>query len=248
MPASSKSIALVTGGSRGIGRAIVEELSRTHTVIATYNTNREAAREVADATGAVLLPCQLADANSRRQLLNEVKREFDYIDLLVNNAGIAPRERRDLLDATPESFDELFAINLKGPYFLTQEIARGMAQRRAGRIVFVSSISSFTASVNRGDYCMTKAAISMAVKLFATRLAAENVQVFEVQPGIIRTDMIASVTAAYEKRIQEGLLPQRRMGEPGDVAKAIRAIADGLLDYSTGQALHVDGGFHIRSL
>ncbi len=248
MPASSKSIALVTGGSRGIGRAIVEELCRTHTVIATYNTNREAAREVADATGAVLLPCQLADANSRRQLLDEVKSEFDYIDLLVNNAGIAPRERRDLLDATPESFDELFAINLKGPYFLTQEIARGMAQRRSGRIVFVSSISSFTASVNRGDYCMTKAAISMAVKLFATRLAAENVQVFEVQPGIIRTDMIASVTAAYEQRIQEGLLPQRRMGEPGDVAKAIRAIADGLLDYSTGQALHVDGGFHIRSL
>ena len=195
-----------------------------------------------------MLACQLADADSRRQLLDEVKREFDYVDLLVNNAGIAPRERRDLLDATPESFDELFATNLKGPYFLTQDIARRMAQRRSGRIVFVSSISSFTASVNRGDYCMTKAAISMAVKLFATRLAAENVQVFEIQPGVIRTDMIASVTATYEQRIQEGLLPQRRMGEPGDVAKAIRAIADGLLDYSTGQALHVDGGFHIRTL
>jgi 3-oxoacyl-[acyl-carrier protein] reductase len=246
--ATSKPLALVTGGSRGIGRAIVEELCRTHQVIATYNTNREAAQEVADATGAIILPCQLGDINSRRYLLDEVSRNFDDIHLLVNNAGMSPRERRDILEATPESFDELFATNLKGPYFLTQEIARLMVGKRFGRIVFVSSISSFTASVNRGDYCMTKAAISMAVKLFAARLAADNIQVFEIQPGIIRTDMIASVASAYEKRIQEGLLPQRRMGEPADVARAVRAIADGLLDYCTGQALHVDGGFHLRTL
>lgn len=248
MAAASRPLALVTGGSRGIGRAIVEELCRTHRVIATYNTNREAAREVADATGAFILPCQLGDNDSRQNLLNELKRNFDVVDLLVNNAGIAPRERRDILEATPESFDELFATNLKGPYFLTQEIARSMLQRRSGRIIFVSSISSFTASVNRGDYCMSKAAISMAVKLFAARLAPGNVQVFEVQPGIIRTDMIASVTAAYDKLIQEGLLPQRRMGEPADVARAVRAIADGLLDYCTGQVLNVDGGFHLRTL
>jgi NAD(P)-dependent dehydrogenase (short-subunit alcohol dehydrogenase family) len=248
MPANTKPVALVTGGSRGIGRAIVEELCKTHSVIATYNTNREAAQQVADRTGAVILPCQLTDAESRRTLLDQVREQFQGVDLLVNNAGMAPRERRDLLDATPESFDELFATNLKGPYFLTQEIARWMLARKSGRIVFVGSISSFTASVNRGDYCMTKAAISMAVKLFSARLAAENIQVFEIQPGIIRTDMIASVSAAYEKRIQEGLLPQRRMGEPADVARAVRAIADGLLDYSTGQALHVDGGFHLRAL
>jgi NAD(P)-dependent dehydrogenase (short-subunit alcohol dehydrogenase family) len=243
-----KPIAIVTGGSRGIGRAIVEELVRTHTVVATYNANREAAQAVADVTGAVILQCQLGDAKSCQDLLAEIGSRFEGIDLLVNNAGMAPRERRDILDATPESFDELFATNLRGPYFITQQIARGMLERKRGRIVFVGSISSFTASVTRGDYCMTKAAISMAVKLFAARLAPDNIPVFEIEPGIIRTDMIASVASAYEERIAAGLLPQRRMGEPADVAKAVRAIADGQLDYSTGQVLHVDGGFHLRIL
>jgi NAD(P)-dependent dehydrogenase (short-subunit alcohol dehydrogenase family) len=247
----SKPIALVTGGSRGIGRAIVEELSSTHSVIATYNSNLTAAQDVANATGATILPCQLGDPDSCRQLLAELDRRFPQsIDLLINNAGMAPRERRDILDATPESFDELFSTNLKGPYFLTQQIARAMLARAtpAGRIVFISSISSFTASVNRGDYCMTKAALSMAAKLFATRLAPHNIPVFEIEPGIIRTDMIASVAATYDQRIADGLLPQRRMGEPKDVANAIRAIADGRLDYCTGQILHVDGGFHLRTL
>jgi 3-oxoacyl-[acyl-carrier protein] reductase len=243
-----KPIAIVTGGSRGIGRAIVEELVRTHTVIATYNANREAAQAVADATGAVVLPCQLGDGKSCQDFLAEIGSRFKAIDLLVNNAGMAPRERLDILDATPESFDELFATNLRGPYFITQQIARGMLERKRGRIVFVGSISSFTASVTRGDYCMTKAAISMAVKLFAARLAPDNIPVFEIEPGIIRTDMIASVASAYEERIAAGLLPQRRMGEPVDVARAVRAIADGQLDYSTGQILHVDGGFHLRIL
>ncbi len=243
-----KPIAIVTGGSRGIGRAIVEELVRTHTVVATYNSNREAAQAVADATGAAVLPCQLGDAKSCQDFLAEIGARFEAVDLLVNNAGMAPRERRDILDATPESFDELFAANLRGPYFITQQIARGMLERKRGRIVFVGSISSFTASVTRGDYCMTKAAISMAVKLFAARLAPDNIPVFEIEPGIIRTDMIAAVATAYEERIGAGLLPQRRMGEPADVAKAVRAIADGQLDYSTGQVLHVDGGFHLRIL
>jgi NAD(P)-dependent dehydrogenase (short-subunit alcohol dehydrogenase family) len=177
-----------------------------------------------------------------------VDRAFPAIDLLVNNAGMAPRERRDILEATEESFDELIAANLKGPYFLTRHIARGMLARGSGRIVFVGSISSFTASLNRGDYCLSKAALSMAAKLFAARLAAHNITVFEIEPGIIRTDMIAPVEAAYEQRIADGLLPQRRMGEPKDVANAVRAIADGRLDYSTGQILHVDGGFHLRTL
>ena len=246
-----KPIALVTGGSRGIGRAIVEELSATHTVVATYNSNLAAAQEVAQATGAIILPCQLGDPASCRQLLAELDARFPQsIDLLINNAGMAPRERRDILDATPESFDELFATNLKGPYFLTQHIARGMLARAtpAGRIVFISSISSFAASVNRGDYCMTKAALTMAAKLFAARLAAHNIPVFEIEPGIIRTDMVGAVAASYDQRIADGLLPQRRMGEPKDVANAIRAIADGRLDYCTGQILHVDGGFHLRTL
>jgi NAD(P)-dependent dehydrogenase (short-subunit alcohol dehydrogenase family) len=245
---TAKPVALVTGGSRGIGRGIVEELVTTHRVIATYNSNREAAQAVAQATGATLLPCPIHDEQARARLLAEVGEHFGRIDLLVNNAGMAPRERRDLLDATPESFDELIAVNLKGPYFLTQQVARDMVERGSGRIVFVGSISSFTASVNRGDYCLTKAAIGMAVKLFAARLAAHSIPVFAIEPGIVRTDMIAGVTERYERQIAEGLLPQRRMGEPQDVARAIRAIADGLLDYSTGQALHVDGGFHLRIL
>lgn len=244
----AKPIAIVTGGSRGIGRAIVEELSKTHQVIGTYNTNRQAADEVAAATGAVMLPCQLDNHSSREGFLHQVQARFFPVHLLINNAGIAPRQRRDILEASPDSFDELIATNLKGPYFLTQRIARNMLDEGTGRIVFISSISSFTASVNRGDYCMAKAALSMAVKLFAARLAPHNIPVFEIQPGIIRTDMIAAVAADYDRRISEGLLPQRRMGEPFDVASAVRAIADGHLDYCTGQVLHVDGGFHLRTL
>lgn len=240
----SKPVALVTGGSRGIGRGIVYELARTHEVIATYNSNRAAADEVVTATSCTMVQCDVANLDSCRALAEQ----FPRVDLLVNNAGIAPRERRDILEATPESFDELVSTNLRGPYFLTQSIARQMLARSGGRIVFISSISSFAASVNRGDYCITKAGVSMAVKLFAARLAEHNIGVFEIEPGIIRTDMISKVAQSYEERIAGGLLPQRRMGEPEDVARAVRAIADGLLDYATGQVLHVDGGFHLRIL
>jgi 3-oxoacyl-[acyl-carrier protein] reductase len=245
---TSKPIALVTGGSRGIGRAIVEELCETHDVIGTYNSNRVAAESVAAATGAIMLPCQLGNIDSCHRLLESVKQRFPTIHLLVNNAAMGSRERLDMLDATPDSLDEILATNLKGPYFLTQQVARWMLAERSGRIVFISSISSFTASVNRADYCMSKAALSMAVKLFASRLASDGIPVFEIQPGIIRTDMIAPAMASYEEKISQGLLPQRRMGEPVDVANAIRAIADGKLDYCTGQVIHVDGGFHLRIL
>jgi NAD(P)-dependent dehydrogenase (short-subunit alcohol dehydrogenase family) len=243
-----KPIALVTGASRGIGRAIAEQLAGSYRVIATYNSNREAAESLAEATGAEILPCQLGDGESRRQLLTTVWERFGSVDLLVNNAGMAPRVRADILDAEESSFDELIATNLKGPYFLTQAVASQMVSRRSGRIVFISSISAFTASLNRGDYCISKAGISMAAKLFAARLAPHGVGVFEIQPGIIKTDMIASVAASYEEKIANGLLPQRRIGEPGDVAKVVQAIADGLLDYCAGQVLNVDGGFHIRTL
>lgn len=195
-----------------------------------------------------MLPCQLGDLDSCYRLLESVKQRFSAVHLLVNNAAMASRERRDILDATPDSLDEIFATNLKGPYFLTQQVARWMLGERSGRIIFVGSISSFTASVNRGDYCMAKAGLSMAVKLFAARLAGDGIPVFEIQPGIIRTDMIAPAIASYEEKVSHGLLPQRRMGEPTDVANAIRAIADGKLDYCTGQVIHVDGGFHLRIL
>jgi NAD(P)-dependent dehydrogenase (short-subunit alcohol dehydrogenase family) len=162
---------------------------------------------------------------------------------------MAPRERRDLLDTTEESFEELIRTNLQGPYFLTQQIARIMLEKNvAGRIAFITSISAYTASVNRGEYCVSKAGLSMTVALWAARLAEHGIKVFEIRPGIVRTDMIARVESVYDEKIANGLLPQRRMGEASDVAKAVRAIADGLLDYSTGTVINVDGGFHLRTL
>jgi 3-oxoacyl-[acyl-carrier protein] reductase len=248
-----KPVALVTGASRGIGRAIAIELSSTHQVLATYRGRKDAADSLRAETGAELFPCDIGSADDRRALLTFAQERFQHIDLLVNNAGMAPRGRRDLVDATEESFDELINVNLKGPHFLTQQVAREMIQRGGldqikPRIVFVTSISAYTASVNRGEYCISKAGLSMSVALWAARLAPQNIGVFEIRPGIIRTDMISAVEDAYEKRIADGLLPQRRMGEGSDIARAVRAIAEGSLDYSTGQVINVDGGFHLRTL
>lgn len=244
----TKPVAIVTGASRGIGRGIAEELTRTHEVVATYRGRKDAADSLAASTGAVPFQCDISSGADRQALIAFTVERFGRIDLLVNNAGIAPRERRDVLEATEESFDELIATNLKGPHFLTQLAARRMVEQGSGRIVFVTSISAYTASVNRGEYCISKAGLAMSVALWAQRLAEHGIGVFEIRPGIVRTDMIAKVEKVYEDKIAAGLLPQRRMGEPSDVAKAVRAIADGLLDYSTGQVLNVDGGFHLRSL
>lgn len=244
----TRPVAVVTGGSRGIGRAIVEELSRTHAVVATYRGNREAAEAVANATGCEVIQSDIACDADRAALLEFVRQKFGRLDLLVNNAGIAPRERRDILDAGEESFDELIATNLKGPHFLTRDAARWMLDQGSGRIVFITSISAYAASVNRAEYCVAKAGLSMSAQTFAARLAPHGVLVFEIRPGIIRTDMIAAVEKAYEDKITAGLLPQRRMGEGADIARTVRAIAGGLLDYSAGQVLNVDGGFHLRSL
>lgn len=241
-------VAIVTGASRGIGRGIAEELSRTHTVVGTYRGRRDAAESLREKTGAAIIQCDISSAGDRAALLAYVRRTYGRLDLLVNNAGIAPRERRDILEASEEIFDEVLQTNLRGPYFLTRDAARWMVEQGSGRIVFVTSISAYTASINRGEYCISKAGLSMAVQLFAQRLAACDIKVFEIRPGIIRTDMIAAVEKVYEEKIAGGLLPQRRMGESADVARAVRAIADGHLDYSTGQVLNVDGGFHLRSL
>jgi 3-oxoacyl-[acyl-carrier protein] reductase len=238
----------VTGGSRGIGRAIATELAKTHDVIATYRGRRDAAESLRDQAGCEIFQCEVASGEDRAALIAFARQRFQKLDVLVNNAGMGPRERRDLLETTEESFDELISTNLKGPHFLTQHAARWMADSGDGRIVFVTSISSYTASVNRGEYCISKAGLSMSVALYAQRLAEIGVKVFEIRPGIIRTDMIAKVEKIYDEKIAAGLLPQRRMGEGSDVAKAVRAIADGLLDYSTGQVLNVDGGFSLRSL
>ena len=243
-----KPVALVTGASRGIGRGIALELARTHTVVATYRGRRDAAESLAAACGADIFQCDVSSRADREALIAHTREKHGRLDLLVNNAGMAPRERRDMLEATEESFDELLQTNLKGPHFLTQSAARWMVEQGSGRIVFVTSISSYTASVNRAEYCVSKAALSMSVALYAQRLARQNIQVFEIRPGIIRTDMISAVEQVYEEKIKAGLLPQGRMGEASDIAKAVRAIADGLLDYGTGTVINVDGGFHLRSL
>lgn len=243
-----KPVALITGASRGIGRGVALELARTHQLVATYRDRKNAAESLSATTGASIFQCDIGIAADRANLLAFTKEKFGRLDLLVNNAGMAPRLRQDMLNATEESFDELINTNLKGPHFLTQSVARWMLEQGSGRIAFVTSISAYTSSVNRADYCLSKAALSMSVALYAARLAEAGIKVFEIRPGIIRTDMISAVESVYEEKIANGLLPQRRMGEASDIAKAIRAIADGLLDYSTGQVINVDGGFHLRTL
>jgi len=241
--------AIVTGASRGIGRGIAQELARTHRVIGTYLGSREHAESLKAETGCEIFRCDISKPDDRAALIEYARELFpEGLELLVNNAGIAPRERRDVLEASEESFDELIATNLKGPHFLTQLAARWMSDVGRGRIVFVSSISAFTASVNRAEYCISKAGVSMSRMVYAQRLAAQNIQVFEIQPGVIRTDMIAKVEKVYEEKIAAGLVPQARMGEPRDIAQVVRAIADGYLDYCAGQIIHADGGFHLRSL
>ncbi len=244
-------VAVVTGASRGIGKAIAAELQRTHAVVGTFlRTPPESLVEPASAPGIYPFRCDVSVASDRARLVAHVAGAFGRIDLLVNNAGIAPRERKDLLEAGEESFDELISTNLKGPHFLTQAFAKQMLSQGGarGRIIYVTSISAYTASVNRGEYCVSKAGLSMSVALYAARLAVEGIGVFEIRPGIIQTDMTAPVAASYEERASQGLLPQGRIGQPDDVAQAVRAIADGRLDYSTGQIIDVDGGFRLRTL
>ena len=246
----NRPVAIITGASRGIGRGIAENLAATHDVVATYKGRLDAAQSLQAATGCEIFQCDVSSAADRAALIDFTRDKFGRLDLLVNNAGITQRVRADILEAGEESFDELIQTNLKGPHFLTQLAARWMLAQpaRPARIVFVTSISAYAASVGRAEYCLSKAGLAMSASLYAQRLAPEGILVFEIRPGIIRTDMIATVEKQYEERIAGGLLPQRRMGESADVAKAVRAIADGLLDYAAGQVLNIDGGFHLRGL
>jgi NAD(P)-dependent dehydrogenase (short-subunit alcohol dehydrogenase family) len=243
-----KPVAIITGGSRGIGRGIAKELSGSHNVVATYRERLDAGESLRAETGVEIFRCDISSAADRKALLDFTRERFGRLDLLINSAGIAPRVRRDILETTEESYDEVMATNLKGPYFLTQQAARWMAEQKDGRIVFVTSISSYTASLNRGEYCVSKAGLTMAVALYALRLATDNIKVFEIRPGLIDTDIIAPARKMYEERIAHGLFPQGRIGQPSDVARVVRAIADGLMDYSTGQVFNVDGGWSLRLL
>lgn len=255
-----KRIALVTGGSRGIGLGIAEELARSGFDLAINGVRPESAvsdvlRKL-EGRGARVIYCQgdLASANDRNGIVQHVRQSFGRLHILVNNAGIAPRERRDILEATEESFDEVMSTNLKGNYFLTQLAANWMiAQKKddpefQGCIINVSSISSTVASVNRGEYCISKAGISMATQLFAVRLGEYNIPVYEVRPGVISTDMTSGVKEKYDRLIEQGLCVTKRWGFPEDIGKAVRALAAGDFPYSTGQVIMVDGGLTLSRL
>jgi NAD(P)-dependent dehydrogenase (short-subunit alcohol dehydrogenase family) len=258
--ASQRPTALVTGASRGIGRAIAEALGAAGwAVVVNYHRSAAAAEEVAAAivaAGGEALTAQadIAALADHERLVGDALKRFGRLDLLVNNAGIAPPQRTDLLEATADSYDLVMATNLRGPYFLTQRVAREMIALRARgvveapRIINVGSVSAYASSVHRGDYCLSKAAMGMMTTLFADRLADEGINVYEIRPGIIATDMTGPVRAKYDTLIADGLTPIRRWGEPGDVAAAVMAIATGALPFSTGQVIDVDGGFHLRRL
>ncbi len=253
-------VALVTGGSRGIGFGIATELAKAGYAIA-INGRREQA-DVADAVtsleshGVPVLYCRgdVTSKAERESILSSIKAKFGRLDVLVNNAGVAPNVRADVLEADEASFDRLIEINLKGPYFLTQAAANWMIQQKnadasfRGCIVNVSSVSATVASVNRGDYCISKAGIAMATQLWAARLTEFGIDVFEVRPGIIATDMTSGVKEKYDKLIESGLLLDKRWGKPEDIGRCVTALARGDVPYAPGQVLVLDGGLTLQRL
>ncbi len=260
-------VAIVTGASRGIGRAIAIELAGLgfNIVINHYDFTEDgkldemAAQKTSDdivTKGAryIVLRGDISSHADREALVKAVKGEFGRCDMLVNNAGVAPLKRVDLLEATEGSFDRVMNINLKGPYFLTQMVAKWMIEQkklfpeRNFRIVNTGSMSAYTSSPARGEYCISKVGVSMMTMLYADRLAEFGIGVFEIRPGIIQTDMTKVVQEKYDKLIADGVTPIKRWGQPEDIAKAVSAIAEGKLDFSTGQVINVDGGFHLRRL
>ncbi len=255
-----KRVALITGGSRGIGFGIAEQLARNGFDLAINGIRPE--EDVAEVLiklkkyGNDVIYCRanIASAPDRENMIRQVEEHYKTLHVLVNNAGIAPKDRKDILEATEESFDHVISTNLKGPYFLTQLVANRMiAQKKqdnafTGCIINISSISAIVASVNRGEYCISKSGISMTTQLFATRLGEFDIPVYEVRPGVINTDMTAGVTEKYNKLIEEGLCVQKRWGLPEDVGKAVAALANGDFMYSTGQVIMVDGGLTIQRL
>lgn len=267
--------AIVTGGSRGIGRGICLELARLGgRIVVNYASRRDAADDVVaqiTALGAQAVAAQadVSQTDDRQSLVQAALDHFGGLDVLVNNAGVTSQGRKDLLEATEESWDRVLATNLKGPFFLSQLAAKEMirqrppgqsqpsqnqegennaGQRQAGKIINISSISAHTVSLNRADYCIAKSASGMMTRLFAQRLAEYGITVFEIAPGVIASDMTAAVKDKYDALIQEGAWPIRRWGQPEDVAKAVGAIVSDAFPFSTGCRIDVDGGFHIRTL
>jgi 3-oxoacyl-[acyl-carrier protein] reductase len=258
--ASNNKYALVTGGSRGIGLGISRSLAAEGFNLAVNGVRPELA--VTEALEELskfdirLIYCQgdIGNAEDRNSIVNKIRTEFGQLDVLVNNAGVAPKERKDILEISEEGFDYVMDINLKGTFFLTQELSKFMLSGNLTDsqyqkcIVNISSVSATAASVNRGEYCMSKAGVSMMTRLFATRLAQYDIPVFEVRPGLIETDMTSAAKEKYDKLIAEGLTLQQRWGIPEDVGKVVASMATGKLGYSTGQVILVDGGLSIPRL
>lgn len=256
-----KKTAFITGAGRGIGLAIAEKLAAEGHNIVVMDIHEESvvadALETLRGIGAEVLYCRadVSSAEDRAKSLEAVKEKFGRLDVLVNNAGVAPRVRADLLDATEESFEWVMKINLQGPYFLTQAVANWMVEQKKaddafnGCIINIASMSSSVASVGRGEYCVSKAGVSMMTQLFAVRLGEFNIPVYELRPGIIKTDMTAVVTGKYDKLIfEDGILLQSRWGLPEDIAKVAAMMARGDIGYSTGQIITIDGGYTIPRL
>ncbi len=252
--------AFVTGGSRGIGLGIVKALLSKGFEVALNGVRDESAvqdllKELRSAGGKVsYVQGNIGDANDRQRMVSELKEKFGQLNVLVNNAGVAPRERKDILEITEDDFDYLLDINLKGTYFLTQEIVNWMVEQKNRApsedftIVNITSVSAEVASINRGEYCISKAGLSMMSKLLAVRLGEIGIPVFEVRPGVIETDMTAGVKEKYEQKIKEGLLVQPRLGLPEDIGKIVSSLVSGDIPYSTGQILTPDGGLMIQRL
>ena len=253
-------VALVTGSSRGIGRAIALRMGQDgYDVTVNYHASADAAAEIVkqiETAGhaAIAVQADIARSEDRARLVAQTLDRFGRIDLLVNNAGITSPGRKDLLEATEEGWDMVLGTNLKGPFFLAQACARKMIELIGagsilrGTIINVSSISAYAVSTNRADYCIAKSAMQMMTWLLADRLAEQNIRVYEVCPGVIASDMTAPVAEKYDRLIADGLSPIRRWGEPQDVANAVAMLASGALAFSTGDRINVDGGFHIRRL
>lgn len=257
---SDKRVAIITGAGRGIGKGVALALAeRGWQLAVNYRSNATTAAETvelirANGGDAIAIQADVGDLGEHEHFVDAVIEHYGRIDLLVNNAGIGPRQRLDLLSMTPESYDEVMAVNLKGPLFLTQRVANRMiALQEAGsiqapRIVNIGSISAYTSSTSRGEYCISKAGLTMMTILFGDRLAEHGINVYEIRPGIIRTDLTSGVKDKYDKLIGEGLTPIKRWGEPDDIGKAVVAIAEGYLPFSTGEVINVDGGFHLHRL
>ncbi len=258
-------VVLVTGASRGIGREIAVYLSRLgFSVAINYNNNIDAADEtlnlcmnsrINEYQRFVPIKANIGIKQERTKLVDSVLEEFGRIDALINNAGVGPKERKDITGTTEASFKEVIGINLEGPFFLTQQVANYWLNRKPElllpsgfKIIFISSISAETVSVNRAEYCIAKAGISMLNKLWAVRLADEGVQVYELRPGIMFTDMTKNVKEKYDKLIENGIVPQKRWGSPNDVALAVGSLLKGEFPFSTGESIYIDGGFHITNL